>query len=84
MNHNAQRTGPLRLVDLAALLQTLPLFMTVAEAAVALGVTQSCIRRWILERRIATVKIGRLVRIPASEIQRIIETGLRPAKEDSR
>jgi excisionase family DNA binding protein len=81
LNNNVQRIGQPRLADLAALLQSLPLFMTVAEAAEALGVTQSCIRRWILERRIATVKIGRLVRIPASEIQRIIESGLRPARE---
>jgi excisionase family DNA binding protein len=54
--------------------------LTVNQFAAALGVTPACIRRWLLERRIASVKVGRrLVRIPAEEAQRIIEAGLRPA-----
>ena len=76
-------------VDISAVSRCLPVpvpdldhhtLLTVTETAGALNVTPSCIRRWILERRIAIVKIGRLVRIPAGEIQRIIEGGLRPAK----
>jgi excisionase family DNA binding protein len=54
--------------------------MNVQEFAQALGVTTACVRRWILERRIASVKVGRLVRLPLSEVARIIEDGLRPAK----
>jgi len=56
--------------------------LTVTDLAAALSVTQACIRRWILGRKITFVKVGRLVRIPASEVQRIIDTGIRPAKED--
>lgn len=54
--------------------------LTVDAVAKALSVTPACIRRWIFERKIATVKLGRLVRIPLSEVRRMVEQGLRPAK----
>jgi hypothetical protein len=44
------------------------------------GVTPACIRRWLLERRIASVKIGRLRKIPESEADRLIAEGFCPAK----
>lgn len=44
-------------------------------------VTDSCTRRWLLERKISYVKLGRLVRIPADELDRLIEEGLRPRRE---
>jgi excisionase family DNA binding protein len=53
---------------------------SVNQFAEALGVTQACVRRWLLERRITFTKIGRLVRIPSSEVDRLIAEGLRPAK----
>jgi len=55
--------------------------LPVPEFAQALGVTPACIRRWLLERKIAHVKVGRLVRIPASEVTRIIQAGYVPARE---
>lgn len=57
---------------------------SVPEFSQVLGVTKACIRRWILERRISVVKLGRLVRIPESEATRLIEQGFRPAKEVNR
>jgi excisionase family DNA binding protein len=56
------------------------ILMKVPEFAGALTVTSACVRRWILERRVVSVKVGRLVRIPASEVERIIAAGLRPAR----
>jgi len=53
--------------------------MDVTEFAGVLGVTPSCIRRWILERRINVIKLGRLVRIPVTEVERLISAGLHPA-----
>jgi len=47
------------------------------EAAERLAVSLPTIRRRILERRIGYVKIGRSVRIPLSEIRRIISEGWR-------
>jgi len=55
--------------------------LTVGQAAERLNVTQAAIRRWLLERRIASVKVGRrLIRIPSAEVQRVIDSGLRPAR----
>jgi len=54
--------------------------LSVQEFAEALNITVACVRRWILERRVATVKLGRLIRIPASEVERLVESGLRPAR----
>jgi excisionase family DNA binding protein len=55
--------------------------LTVRQAAEQLSVTEAAIRRWLLERGIASVKVGRrLIRIPVSEVQRLVEAGLRPAR----
>jgi excisionase family DNA binding protein len=54
--------------------------LSVPEFATALNITVSCARRWILERKIATVKLGRLIRIPASEVERLVNAGSRPAR----
>jgi excisionase family DNA binding protein len=54
--------------------------LTVPEFGTALKVKSSCVRRWILEGRVTVVKVGRLIRIPAGEIDRIIAQGTRPAK----
>ncbi len=53
--------------------------LKVDQFAAVLGVTVACVRRWILERKITMVKIGRLIRIPAEEEARLIKQGLRPA-----
>jgi len=54
--------------------------LTVVDFAAGLHVTVACVRRWLLERKIVSVKIGRLVRIPSSELDRLVAEGLRPAK----
>jgi excisionase family DNA binding protein len=54
--------------------------LSVPQAAERLNVTKSCIRRWIFERRISTIKIGKLVRVPLSEVTRLIDAGTRPAR----
>jgi len=56
--------------------------LTVPQFAEALGVTPACVRRWLLERKVASVKLGRLVRIPAREITRLTTDGLRPARAE--
>ncbi len=53
--------------------------LTVAEAADLLAVKPATIRRWILLRQLATVKLGRCVRIRPSEIDRLVAEGERPA-----
>jgi len=58
--------------------------LTVPAFATELGVTPACIRRWILERKITTIKVGRLVRVPATELERIMQLGTRPAVREMR
>lgn len=49
------------------------------EVAEKLGIKVSTVRRWIFDRRLSVIKLGRSVRIPATEVDRIIRTGIRPA-----
>ena len=44
---------------------------TVGQAAEALGLSVSTLRAWISQRRIGFVRLGRAVRIPAAEIERL-------------
>ena len=53
--------------------------LRVPEAAKRLAVKESTIRKMILQRRIAVVKIGRTVAIPEEEIEKMIQDGYRPA-----
>ena len=46
--------------------------------AKALGVTEACVRRWLLTRQLAYIKLGRLIRIPDSERRRLLEEGFHP------
>jgi excisionase family DNA binding protein len=54
--------------------------LTIPQFATALSVTVACVRRWMIEKRVSVVKLGRLVRIPASEVDRLIADGFRPAE----
>lgn len=54
--------------------------LTIPEFSAALKLTVACTRRWLMERKIASVRVGRLVRIPSDEVARIIAEGLRPAR----
>lgn len=48
--------------------------LTVAEAAVALGIKVATVRAWVSKRKITFVKLGRLDRIPAGETKMLIRT----------
>ena len=54
--------------------------LSITEFAARLQVTPACVRRWQFDGKIAIVKLGRLVRIPATEVDRLISAGLRPAR----
>jgi len=53
---------------------------TVRETAAALGLSEITIRKWLADSRIDSVKMGRSVRIPASEIERIVRDNTRRAR----
>jgi excisionase family DNA binding protein len=54
--------------------------LRVAEVAARLGVRESTIRLWLAQRKLAHVKLGRCVRVPESEIERVVRENLIPAK----
>jgi len=53
---------------------------TVRETAAALGLSEITIRKWLADSRIDSVKMGRSVRILASEIERIVRDNTRRAR----
>ncbi len=59
-----------------------PQLRTVRAAAADLGVSVHTVRAWIARRKIAHVRLGRAIRVPATEITRLIEHGTVPALPD--
>lgn len=58
--------------------------LTVSEVAARLALKESTIRAWLLARRLIGVRVGRrAVRIPVSEVERIIAEGTLP-RDDRR
>ncbi len=55
--------------------------LTVRETAGALGLSESTIRSWLAQRRLGFVRLGRAIRIPVEEIDRVLAEGAVPAKE---
>ncbi len=51
---------------------------TVEQAAAELNLSRATIRSWIAQRRLGHVRLGRAIRIPVDEIQRVMETGYVP------
>jgi hypothetical protein len=54
-------------------------YLSVVECEQMTGRSQWTWRRDAYEGRVASVKLGRLLRIPLSEVRRIMAEGLRPA-----
>jgi excisionase family DNA binding protein len=52
--------------------------LTVLEAAEVLALKPKTVRAWIAARRIASVRLGSAVRVPVSEVERLIEDGTTP------
>ena len=54
--------------------------LNVKETARALGLSPYTVRSWIAQRRLGHVRLGRSVRVPMSEVTRILDDNFRPAK----
>ena len=52
---------------------------TVQEAADELGLSVHTVRAWIAQRRIAHLHLGRAIRIPHTEIERLLRESTVPA-----
>jgi excisionase family DNA binding protein len=53
--------------------------LTVKEAAKTLNLSVACLRSWMAARKVAYLKLGRAIRIPASEIKRLVAASTVPA-----
>ena len=49
--------------------------MTVKQAADRLAVSEAAIRKWLYQRRLRAVKVGRLTRLRVSDLERFITSG---------
>lgn len=56
---------------------------SIKDAAVKLAVTESAVRKWIYQRRIPIVKVGRLTRIRQADLAAWVRLGLQPARKDT-
>ena len=56
--------------------QQVSTLLTPQEFAQRLSISRWTAYAWISEGRIQSVKIGRLVRIPESEVERIVQEGI--------
>ena len=53
---------------------------TIDEAAEELNLSPHTIRAWIAQRRLGCVRLGRAVRVPREEIDRLLMSGRVPAE----
>jgi excisionase family DNA binding protein len=51
---------------------------TVLETATALSISVHTVRAWIAKRKIGHLKLGRSIRVPWSEVDRLRESGYVP------
>jgi excisionase family DNA binding protein len=51
------------------------------EAAEYTGTKSPTWRKWIAERRVTVVRLGRAVRIPVEEVERLLSENTVPARE---
>jgi excisionase family DNA binding protein len=58
--------------------------LTVAKAAERLGLKEGTLRIWLYQRKLAYVKLGRAVRVPESEVERLVRENLVPARGNQR
>ncbi len=57
-------------------------FYTPEELAAMLKVTRQAIYNWIQQGRMEAVRIGRTVRIPGEEVERLLREGRSPRRPD--
>jgi excisionase family DNA binding protein len=51
--------------------------LTAKEAAELLSCSEAAIRKWLYQRRLPRVKVGRLTRIRQSDLEGLLTNGLR-------
>jgi excisionase family DNA binding protein len=58
--------------------------LTAKQFALALSVTEAAVRKWISQRRLRPVRLGRSVRLRRSDLDQVIAQGLDALQVDNR
>ena len=53
--------------------------LTIHEASARLGLRESTLRKWVLQKRISYFKLGRSIRVSAQVVEKMIAEGYREA-----
>jgi excisionase family DNA binding protein len=53
-----------------------PQLLSIADAAAMLGATEAAIRKWLAQRRLPVVKLGRLTRLRLGDLEDVVKNGL--------
>ena len=65
-------------------MKTVDRLVTLQEFAGLLNISVHTARHWAATRRIAIVRLGRAIRVPMREIERLVEKGTVPATREQR
>lgn len=49
--------------------------LSVKEAAALLGCSEAAVRKWVYQRRLAAVKVGRLTRLRQGDLEAFVQAG---------
>jgi excisionase family DNA binding protein len=63
---------------------TVDQLLTIKQAAQLLSCSEAAIRKWIYQRRLPAVKMGRLTRLRAKDLEALVSRGLAGAPTSSR
>jgi len=61
-------------------LKALEEYLKISQTAAIFNIKDKTVRTWIAQERLGCVHFGRAVRVPMSEVLRLIEAGSSPAK----
>lgn len=53
--------------------------LSVKQAAEVLSCSEAAIRKWLYQRRLPVVKVGRLTRLRVGDLEALVAKGLRPS-----
>ncbi len=56
-----------------------PVLLSIPETARTLGASEAAVRKWLAQRRLPMVKLGRLTRLRFSDLEVVVTKGLPPA-----
>jgi excisionase family DNA binding protein len=58
--------------------------LSVEEAAVMLSCSPAAIRKWVYQRRLPVVKVGRLTRLRRRDLEAVVANGLHERRQSGR